>query len=133
MQMPWPDWLPWSRGQFAEEEIDIERVATEGMRDIPSARQAIDTLKRERKNLVRREKSVNKSFKRSRWNLYRISMSSKESPDFGAHQLSQAMRDTHAAEQAGALRKEQIAALEGKIQEIDRALVRLEDFTRQWR
>jgi hypothetical protein len=131
--MRWPSWLPWNHQIIeADDGLDIAHVLAEGLRDLPSARTALATLSSERKRLVSRKKAVNKSLKKvTKWDSYRISRSSLGSPDFGAAQLSQAMRDANVSGEAENLRREQLAAIDGKIQEIDRALANLVAFTKK--
>jgi hypothetical protein len=101
------------------------------LRDPQSPRRAITTLEADRKKLSRRKKAAQKGFKSFSFSdAWRINRSSQGLPDFGAHQLSQAMRDANAADQAGTLRKEQLAAIDGSIQAVDHALVSLNEYAR---
>lgn len=131
--MRWLSWLRWHRSTGgAEDLLDIDRVLTDGFRNPQSSRQAIVRLTRERKNLVRKRRAVEKGFKRlTRGRTWMITRSSEASPELEVYLFSQALQDANAADQSGTLRKEQVASIDGQIQAIDRALAQLSAFARQ--
>jgi hypothetical protein len=92
--MGWFDWFSRSRDTVdVDANLDVDHVLAEGLHDAESARQAVATLTRERKNLRNQTKLVNKTLRPiSKWDTWRIARSSSGSPDLGAYQLSQAMR-----------------------------------------
>ena len=131
-------WLGWLRRGSPEdpaaEALDINQVVSVGVRDTGSARTSIERLKRERKMLVRRRKSVEASLKPvTRGQMRRIYYSSGGSDELGAYQLQQAMRQANESGNATAQRKEQVAAVDGRIREVDEAMKRLDEFVRERR
>lgn len=134
-------WLGWFRREIldapAGEALDIGRNLTEGLSDPGSARASIARLKRERNVLVRRRKSVEKSLKPlSRGRTRMIAFSAYSNPqntELGAYQLQQGMRDANDTGHLATQRKEQVAAVDGRIREVDEAVKRLNGFIREGR
>jgi hypothetical protein len=127
--MRWPDWLnPRQKAINSDASVDLGRVETGGH---VAASQTMRALRTERKNLVRRRKSIEKKFKRlTKLDAYRLTRSSRFSVDMQVYQLSEAIRDSNSADQAGAALKEQIAAIEKRIQDIDQEVARLRSSAR---
>jgi ribosome-associated translation inhibitor RaiA len=127
--MRWPDWLnPRQKAINVDTSINLE-----GMHfgdPIPTG-QTVRALRAERKTLMQSRKAIEKKFKRlTKLDAYRSTRSSRFSVDMQVYQFSEAIRDANTADQAGAALKEQIAAIERRIQEINQELARLKRPTR---
>ena len=125
--MRWPDWLnPLQKAINTDAPVDSGRERATDFADSVAAGQTIRALRAERKNLVRRRKAIERNFKRlTKLDAYRITRSSRISLDIQVYQFSEAIRDANTADQAGTALKEQVAAIERCIQDIDLEIARL--------
>jgi hypothetical protein len=108
--------------------IDVDAILVRGLRDRSSALNAMTRLKQELKNLTRQRKAVDTHFRRL--TPTGVRNIARGGSILSTYELSQAMQQTTDLEQAGTLRKEQVAAIEAKRQEIHNALAKLRAFER---
>ena len=125
--MRWLDRIPWFRGSPTDgDALDIDAVLAEGLRDPASARRASALLRRERQALLRQRKDADRrSGLLTPSRVQTIIRPGYRSPGMEAYQLSRAMREASASDQAATLRGEQLAAIEERIRAVDGALAQL--------
>ncbi len=124
--MSWLDWLL-RRPASPAASFDLDAVLAAGISDRSSAgaRTTITRLNQERKILVRERHAVNAQFNRlTPGGIRRIARSSGN-PEMESFQLSQAMQAANDA-QSGSLRSEKLAAIDGQIRALDRAISQLQ-------
>jgi len=105
--------------------IDLEQEVAGGLADPVTARRSIARLQRERKELIRRRRAVERGFKRL--SRARTALIAKSSPslEIQVYQFSEALRDANKSDRPESTRKEQLAPIVGRIRVIDDAIARL--------
>lgn len=96
--------------------LDLPGILEEGLRDIPSAQEAITRLIQEQQNLTRQQRVIEKQFKQL--SPVRIRNMARSGPALGSYELSQAMDDANIANQDSAI-GEQVVTIENRRREID--------------
>lgn len=119
-------WIGWFRRYDAErsgEPVDVDRVVTDGLRDLASARVAVVELTRYRKQLVRQRRVMEKQF--NYLAPARVRRMASSGPGTGILQMTQDMR-AHDAHKQDSGRMVQVA-------EVDREIEKVDDAVRQMR
>lgn len=118
-------WFRWFRRNGADssvEPVDVDRVVTEGRRDLASARLALSKLTRYRKDLVRQRHVMEKRF--NQLAPARVRRMANSGPGIGTLQMTQDMRahDVHTQDSG---RMEQVAEVDREIEKVDDAVQQL--------
>jgi hypothetical protein len=135
--MRWLEWFSRHRGSAdTDEPRDLDLLLVEGLRDPAAARRVIAQLQREQKSLVRQRQVLDVQLRRlTSGRVKVIARSTDASYGMPGEMLRHEMREASDATrtQAGILRTEQVAAVEVRLKEIDRALAQLHAYVRQAR
>lgn len=121
--MRWFGWFRRSDADISIEPVDVDRLITDGLRDLASARHAMIELTRYRKDLVRQRRVMERQF--NHLAPARVRRMANSGPGIGTLQLTQDMR-THDAHTRDGGRMEQVA-------EVDREIEKVNDAVRQLR
>jgi hypothetical protein len=105
--------------------LDLDRTISDAAAP-QGRRRAVAQLRRERKQLVKRRKALEKGFRRlSRMRTALITRSSA-SLEMQVYQFSQGLRAANEADASGTQLKEDLTAIENRIQSIDEAITNIE-------
>lgn len=130
--MRWPDWFCQRRRTSGS--FDIEATMADGLHDVPSARRAIGRLKRERKAVERERHTLLARAKRvAPAQVRKMARSSPDMRELAVYQVAEAMREANVESHDDALRQEQLAAVEGRLDAINRAVAHLDAYVREGR
>lgn len=123
--MSWLDWLRPNR--MATASLDVEATLAAGPRNEAAAEQAIGRLKRERKAVERERRALHAQSKGVRPKQARTMVrSSPDMPELAVYEVSQAMHEANQPSHADTQRREQLAAVEARLEAINRALAQLD-------
>lgn len=110
--------------------LDLENTLKEGHRDPASAKDAIARLTREQQHLTSQQRAIEQQMKKL--SPVRIRNMARSGTALDSYELSQAMENANAANQDSAV-GEQIATIESRRREVDRALLSLREYQRESR
>ncbi len=112
------------------EPVDLEQVLKQGRHDARSARDAIDRIEQERRDLERQQKVVDRQFNRlTPGKVKRVAWSNSGNPQIEANMLADAMREAEAAQEMD--RANQLAAIDTRLQALANARRELEQVLRR--
>lgn len=110
--------------------LDLDQALKEGRRDASSARDAIARLDRERRDLERQQKVVDRQFNRlTSGKVKRVAWSNSGNPQIEANMLADAMREANAVNEMD--RSNQLASIDTRLQALANARRELEQVLRR--